>query len=876
MHPQGVFGPVSAYPFMLFLSYMQILPMTLVEPFYWWLIKAPKNIFTILGRVLAFVNSEIAFTLNIRLIFTPLFGDYTIVGRLLGFIIRVVQIIFGAVLIIFLLIITFVSPLVWWALPFALYYYVTAWLFPILITAYGLRIFLQRDVPPKRVSKSSAGETLCFRPKALYYAKLLAKKNTKVLPQLVNEPKIQTLLRRAELLNNDFLHELSYETNLDTHHLVEDAFEYAARQKARYVEIEHVFVSALKHIVDSERLLASYDSSLETCEGVAAWVVEEREKLARVFFWQMDYRMPPIGGIGKGMTGRITPILDSVSEDFTGKAQKGQLGEIIGREKEIEEIANLLGGSKVNVLVIGEPGSGKTAIVRGMANAIIVGTKYKTLKNKRVVSLETGLLMSGAKTSGDVAEKLTKLMKEVEASKDVILFIDEIHNLVSGVGNDEVDVSSIFSILEPYMSSGDTQFIAATSIQNYRKHIEPNGAFSRLFETVKIEPASDEETLEILKFFAPRLECEHGVLVTFKALEKIVELSKKLIHERVFPDKALDILSRCIVSVKESAKYIDSKVVAAQISKLTQIPVETVTQEESQKLLNIEAEMKKYVIGQDEAIAQLGKALKRARAGIRNETKPIASFLFVGTTGVGKTETAKTLSRIYFGDVKAMIRLDMSEYQQVDSINKLIGTPDGATSGTLTESVRSKPFILILLDEIEKAYPTVLHTFLQVLDDARLTDASGRTVDFTNTIIIATSNVGTRSIQKIAQEEGSFSEISKAAMTDVRDHFAPEFLNRFNGVIVFRPLTKDNVLKITELMLQRVTHMADEQGVKVSFKPELIAELAKRGYDPEWGARPLARVIEENVETYLAVKLLAQEIQKGDTIELGLEVFEEA
>ena len=291
-------------------------------------------------------------------------------------------------------------------------------------------------------------------------------------------------------------------------------------------------------------------------------------------------------------------------------------------------------------------------------------------------------------------------------------------------------------------------------------------------------------------------------------------------------------------------------------------------------MLNIEADMRKMVIGQNEAINQIGAALKRARAGMRDEKKPISSFLFVGTTGVGKTETAKTLARIYFGSEDTMIRLDMSEYQHENSIQKLIGTSDGKTKGILTEAVRTKPFALILLDEIEKSHSNVLLTFLQVLDDGRLTDSTGRVIDFTNTIIIATSNVGTRVIQEVEQHNGNFEEMQTATMREVRNHFAPEFLNRFNGIIVFRPLTEGNVTKITDLMLDRVRKMADQKGIKVDFKPELIQELAKRGYTPEWGARPLARTIENTVESHLAVKLLDGSIKMGDEVVLGMEIFE--
>ncbi len=341
----------------------------------------------------------------------------------------------------------------------------------------------------------------------------------------------------------------------------------------------------------------------------------------------------------------------------------------------------------------------------------------------------------------------------------------------------------------------------------------------------------------------------------------------------MLPDKAVQILGRAVTRVSETTKIVNSSEVALEIAEMTHIPASLITDDEAKRLLSIETDMKNMVIGQDEAIKQIGSAIKRARAGVRNENKPIASFLFVGTTGVGKTQTAKALAKMYFGDSKNMVRLDMSEYQQLDSISRLLGTPDVTVKGLLTEAIRTKPFCLVLLDELEKAHPNILLTFLQVLDDARLTDSSGITIDFTNTIIIATSNVGTRSIQEVFQRHGTMEEMQQTAMNDVRSHYAPEFLNRFTGIIVFNPLTEDNVRAITELLLKEVSRSTDERGIKVSYKPEVINELMKRGYNPEWGARPMARVIEDTVESYLAEKILAKEFKQGDTVELGLEVF---
>ena len=824
----------------------------------WWIWNAPKHLFKLSQVILILLNNEFSFTLNLRLMFTPLFGDYTFMGRFIGFIFRFIEIIFGSLILLILWILSFFIPVVWWLLPILILIKIKLLLLPITLVVFLVWLVAQKNTPEKRVQEVSQNKLAsCFRPKALTY--------TNQPEKLYQDPTILLILKKAELLTDTLITELAHAA-IQKAEVIKKAYDYAVSHKTRYVEPEHVFLAVLATHHNIDNVLSTYGGALETLEQTIKWVVAKREDLAKVYFWQKDYEKPIMGGIGKGMTGRVTPALNSVSEDFTRKVKKGLIKKIIGREQEIKEIADILSGSKVNVLIIGEPGSGKTSIVKGIAYKIVRGTEYKSLKFKRIVSLDIGAMLAGTKSPGDVAAKLNKIIEEIDASNDIILFIDEIHNLVSEEAN-------IFSILEPHLASDKIQFIGATSIENYRKHIEPNGSFARLFQLVEIPQAGKEDTLEILKYVACEYERDYKIVISLPALKKVIELSEKLVHERVLPDKAIDILNRTAVSISKATKFVTAEDIAKEISEMTHVPVTAVTQDESQKLLNIEKELAKRVIGQDDAINQVGAALKRARVGIRNENKPIASFLFVGTTGVGKTETAKALAQTYFGDSKAMIRLDMSEYQQADSINRLIGSPDGASKGILTEAVRSKPFSLILLDEIEKAYSNVLLTFLQVLDDGRITDSTGRVIDFDNTIIIATSNVGTRAIQEIAGQGGTFDQMQEATMKEVRTHFAPEFLNRFNGIIVFKPLNIDSVRKICNLMLGSVRQLAENKGIKINFKPELVDELIKRGYNPEWGARPLARTIENSVESYLAVKLLANGIKQGDSLELGLEVF---
>lgn len=850
---------------------MKNLPKHVLAFLLWYFVRAPKKIYVVYSRGLKLLNNEMSLTLNLRLLFTPLYNDYSKLGRAIGFVYRILKMFFGFWLLIIAIIFLFIAIIFWYVLPFLLVYYIK-----ISFVLLFLVVFLAKEL-----MRDDSGEfrtyTLNGRPyekafrtttKSLF-DKLRSTSNDYAF--LSTNKEIHAVLYRCELLGTDFFNRLNDSlTQLDIAILPEKAFFYADKYKTRYIEPEHLFLAVLSQSPRLDLLLSAFKLDFNQIESSVEWMVTLREDAAKVHFWQTDYDVPIMGGVDKGRTGRVTPFLDAHSEDLTKSAEYGQVKKPVGKDEVIEQIISLLGASgEKNVMIIGEPGSGKTTVVRGLALEIIKGTPYESLKYKRIVSLDMGLVAAGTRTIGEVSEKISLLMKEIEGSRDIIIFIDEMHNFLMG---DDSTLSGVFSVLETYASSGKFQIIGATSSANYRKYIEPASSFSRLFEVVEVAPASPEVSLEILKDEALYLERDYKITISFLALVATVDFCKKLIHERVFPDKAVDVLKRTCSSIK-GKNFVTAEDVAQVISLMTHVPVSTVTTDESAKLLNIEEDMKKMVIGQDPAVVQIGSAIKRARVGIRNESKPIASFLFVGTTGVGKTQTAKALAKSYFGDEKAMIRLDMSEYQQQDSINRLLGAPDGSMPGYLTDQVRTKPFSLILLDEIEKAHPSILLTFLQVLDDGRLTDTLGRTVDFTNNIIIATSNVGTRSIQEIAQRDGVFEEMKSAAMHDVEDKFAPEFLNRFNGIIVFKPLSRGDVRRIADLILNRVRVMADAKGIKLVFSPELIDELASRGFDPQNGARPLTRVIEEFVETNLAERILRGEIVAGDEIVMGTEVF---
>lgn len=843
------------------------------EPLYfvrWFFIVFPKRIFVVALRVIQLLNHKLSFTINLKLIFTPFFNDYTKVGRIIGFFVRIFQIVFGFVLLILASVVLILIPVFWFIVPLIIFDYSKLGAVLYLVVVFIYKIMITKDVPLKRATQVNENNlTKAFRPKTKKLFDNLIEEG-KFTNEFLADKNVLTLLNKLELSQEKFFTKL-LSSSLDFSNLAKKSWEYAKSSDARYIETEHLFLAALTAIPKVDLMLTSFSTNFENCKMGMEWMVSSREKKAKINFWQEDYVVSKMGGIGKGMTGHITPFLNSVSEDFTKKAQLGEYENIVAHKEQINKVISLLSSANTNVLLIGPPGCGKTSIVKGIAQRVLRGTSEKAIQFKRIVGLDSSSLLAGTKTSGDISEKIEKIMKEAKSSKDIILFFDEIHSLISGASGQ--DVSMIFSLLEPHLTNTDIQFIGATNIENYRKFIEPSGSFANLFEIIEIPPASDSDTLLILEEVSHDLEKKYGVVITYLALDEIIKLSKKLIHERVFPDKALDILNRTVAAVSQNTKYVTASEVKKVVSEITHIPVTNLSEDDSQKLLGLEEELKKSVIGQDLALNKISRALQRARMGIRDENRPIASFLFVGTTGVGKTETAKVLAQNYFNDKKSLIRIDMSEYQQQDSLSRLIGDPNGTTKGILTEAVRSRPYALILLDEIEKAYSNILLTFLQVLDDGRLTDSSGFTVDFSNTIIIATSNVGTRKIQEVIGRGGTDDEVSKVALDEVRQHYAPELLNRFDDIIVYKPLKTDTVKKIARLMLQKVAHAADKKGIKVSFSEDLISELAKKGFDNRWGARELNRVIKDTVETYLAQQMLKKELNQGDTIELDSKVL---
>ena len=636
-----------------------------------------------------------------------------------------------------------------------------------------------------------------------------------------------------------------------------------------------------------------------------------------------------------------TPTLNQYGKDLTELAKQNKLDPVIGREKEIERVIEILSRrTKNNPCLIGEPGVGKTAVVEGLAQMIKENNVPEILKNKRVVSLDIASMIAGAKYRGDFEERLKKSLQEIKTASNVILFIDEIHTIV-GAGSAEGAMDAA-NILKPLLSRGEIQVIGATTLNEYRKYIEKDSALERRFQSVIVEEPSIEDTIQILRGLKDKYEAHHKVKITDEAIKEATVLSERYITDRFLPDKAIDLIDEACSKVKiksltkpESFKNLEKeldkkskekeeaiisqnfekaakirdeeKELKAKISKQdekwkkqennkeisigkeeicevvsnwTKIPVTKLTQTESDKIKNLDKELKKRVIGQDEAIDVLSRAIKRARVGLKDINRPIGSFMFLGPTGVGKTELTKALALNMFGSENAMIRLDMSEYMEPHSVSKLIGSPPGYVGyddgGQLTEQVRRKPYSIILFDEIEKAHPDVFNILLQILDDGRLTDSNGRTVNFKNTVIIMTSNTGARNITEtksigfINKDDGSASyERAKAeVMNELKKTFRPEFLNRLDEIIIFNKLGKEAIEKIASIMLNEFADKLKQREITVKIDKSIIEYIVKVGFDDVYGARPLKRAVQSKVEDKFAEELLDGKIKDKDKITL--------
>ena len=715
-----------------------------------------------------------------------------------------------------------------------------------------------------------------------------------------------------------------------TKRILQVAFIKARSMGHNYVGTEHLLLAILDERESyAVRILAGLDL---TADGIVEKIGENFREFDNTDDSQEDTRR-----------NKSTRVLERFGKDLTKLAKEGKIDPVIGRNEEIERVIQILSRrTKNNPCLIGEPGVGKTAIAEGLALKIVNNEVPELLKNKRIIALDLTAMIAGTKYRGEFEERIKGVIKEITKNKDIVLFIDEIHTIVNaGSAEGSTDAANI---LKPKLSKGELQLIGATTIKEYRKYIEKDAALERRFQVVMVEEPTKEETVLILKGLRDKYEAHHKVKILDDAIETACEFSDKYIKDRFLPDKAIDLIDEACSKVRlaaftapkdlkkledelkkieaeksaavnaqdfesaaklrdeekilrnklesiksswkqeatELAGIVTKEDIAKVVAMQTGIPVTKLTEKENEKLLRLEDELKSKVIGQDEAVKTVCRAIKRSRVGLRDENRPIGSFMFLGPTGVGKTELCKTLAYALFNSKDALIRIDMSEYMEKQSSSKLIGAPPGYVGyeegGQLTEKVRRKPYSVILLDEIEKAHPDVFNTLLQVLEDGILTDSQGRRVNFKNTIIVMTSNIGAKLITEAkmsfgfmssASDKEDFEKIKETVLSELKKEFKPEFLNRVDETVVFNKLTKDNMQKITQNLLLELKERVKKLNIDIRFSPEAVSALAEEGYSKTYGARPLRRLIQTKVEDEISEKMLRKEIKPKDKVTIN-------
>ena len=715
--------------------------------------------------------------------------------------------------------------------------------------------------------------------------------------------------------------------------IIENSAKEAMRMGQNYVGTEHILLALMREIdsvavrilidtnIDPQRIFADLLRLLSEDSPVASYSDSS-------FSSSVDTN---------------TPTLNQYGKNLTALAKESKLDPVIGRKNEIQRIIEILSRrTKNNPVLIGEPGVGKTAVVEGLAQMIVDNKVPEILKNKKVVSLDMSAMIAGAKYRGDFEERLKNVLQEIKKAGNIILFIDEMHTIIgAGAAEGAMDAANI---LKPLLSRGEIQIIGATTLNEYRKHIEKDAALERRFQTVIVDEPTTEDTVKILRGLKDKYEAHHKVKITDEAIKAAVDLSERYINDRFLPDKAIDLIDEACSKIKlrtvtmpknildmenkiekvskekeeaiisqsfekaaklrDEEKELKDKVnkarenwkkkeenkeasvnaedIANVVSAWTKIPVTKLTKTESEKLKNLDLELKKRVIGQDDAVEALARAIKRARVGLQNENRPIGSFMFLGPTGVGKTELTKALAENLFGNENQLIRLDMSEFMEAHSVSKLIGSPPGYVGydegGQLTEQVRRKPYSIVLFDEIEKAHPDVFNMLLQILDDGRLTDSTGRTVSFKNTVIIMTSNAGARNIVEhhsigFMNKEDSKKDYEKTrdeVMAELKKIFRPEFLNRLDDIIVFKKLSNESIEKITKIMLDEFIKRLEKKNIKVDVSDDVIKYISKVGFDDTYGARPLRRAIQSKIEDKFAEEMLDGNIKEDSNVKIDL------
>ena len=718
-------------------------------------------------------------------------------------------------------------------------------------------------------------------------------------------------------------------------YIIELARQYSSQMGVPYVGTEHILLGLID---EGEGIAAQIIKSVVNLKDIKSEVIEAVKQGSGGTSGGQDFTASPQQPQAAG-----TKTIDKYGLDLNQRAREGKLDPVIGREDVIERVIQILSRrTKNNPCLIGEPGVGKTAIAEGLAQEIIKGNVPETLKSKRVVTLDMSGMVAGAKYRGEFEERLKSAIDEIKKAGNIILFIDELHTIIgAGAAEGAIDASNI---LKPTLARGELQIVGATTLDEYKKHIEKDAALERRFQPITVEEPSVEDTIKILQGLRDKYEAHHKVSISDEAIDAAARLSHRYISDRFLPDKAIDLIDEAASrtrlkssTVPKGLKDIEDKIkelknekkaainnqdfekaasfrdeekrlteeldkqkklwvaknskdssigyedISEVVSQWTGIPVKKLQGDETERLLHMEDILHKRVIGQEPAVEALSKAIRRSRVGLKDPKKPIGSFIFLGPTGVGKTELSKALAESMFGDENAIIRVDMSEYMEKHSVSKLVGSPPGYVGfddgGQLTEKIRRKPYSVILFDEIEKAHPDVFNILLQILDDGRLTDAKGRTVDFKNTVIIMTSNVGASTIKKqrtlgfasgsTNEEKDEYEKMKENVMAELKQTFRPEFLNRIDEIIVFHSLNKDHIKKIVSLMIDNLSKRLEQLNIKIELDEKAKDLLAEEGFDPVYGARPLQREIRRKIEDRLSEELLKGSVQKSDTIKIS-------